>query len=92
MTERFGQSKLRLRAKEKRCDRHNELPSQPASVIPPDDPTREVRIAMPDAPNVRHFSVPFGDTYTVRVTGQESGGRYCLIDPGRARRVRMIAV
>jgi quercetin dioxygenase-like cupin family protein len=28
---------------------------------------------------MRHFSV-FGDTYTILVTGEESGGRYSLID------------
>jgi quercetin dioxygenase-like cupin family protein len=52
----------------------------PVSELPPDDPKREVRIANPDGPNMRHVSVPFGDTYTILVTGDESGGRYSLID------------
>ena len=55
-------------------------PSQPASALPPDDPKREVRIANADEPNMRHISVPFGDTYTILVSGDESGGHYSLID------------
>jgi quercetin dioxygenase-like cupin family protein len=55
-------------------------PSQPASSLPPDDPKREVLLANADGPNTRHISVPFGDTYTILVSGDESGGRYSLID------------
>jgi quercetin dioxygenase-like cupin family protein len=55
-------------------------PSQPASALPPDNLKREVRIADADGPNMRHIAVPFGDTYTILVTGDESGGRYSLID------------
>jgi quercetin dioxygenase-like cupin family protein len=55
--------------------------SQTASVLPPDDPKRAVRIANPDGPNMRHVSLgSVGDTYTILVSGQETGGRYSLID------------
>jgi hypothetical protein len=55
-------------------------PPQPTFSLPPDDPKRQVRIANADGPNMRHLSVPFGDTYTILVSGDESGGRYSLID------------
>lgn len=53
--------------------------SQPASAIPADDPRRELTVANPDAPKMRHISIA-GDTYTILVSGAESAGRYCLID------------
>jgi quercetin dioxygenase-like cupin family protein len=56
-------------------------PSQPPSALPPDDLTREVLVTNPDGPNMRHVSLgSVGDTYTILVSGQESGGRYSLID------------
>ena len=55
-------------------------PSQSSSALPPDDPKREVLIGNADGPSMRHIGVPFGDTYTILVTGDESGGRYSLID------------
>ena len=56
-------------------------PSQLPSALPPDDPTREVLVTNPDGPNMRHVSLgSVGDTYTILVSGQESGGRYSLID------------
>ncbi len=56
-------------------------PSVPGSALPPDDPTRKLGIANPDGPDMRRVSVgSAGDTYTILVSGQESGGRYCLID------------
>jgi quercetin dioxygenase-like cupin family protein len=51
------------------------------SILPSDDPKREVRIVNPDGPNMRHISLgDVGDTYTILVTGQETDGRYSLID------------
>lgn len=52
---------------------------QPAAEIPPDDPTRELTLANPEDPTSRHISVA-GGTYTILVTGKETGGRYSLID------------
>jgi quercetin dioxygenase-like cupin family protein len=54
-------------------------PSQPEAGIPPDDPRRELTVANPDSPKLRHVSIA-GDTYTILVSGVETAGRYCLID------------
>jgi quercetin dioxygenase-like cupin family protein len=53
-------------------------PSQPAP-IPPDDPRRNLVLANPDDPKARHVSVA-GGTYTILLSGAETGGRYYLID------------
>lgn len=47
--------------------------------IPPDDLRRKLVVANPDGPGLRHVSVA-GDTYTILVRGEDTGGRYCLID------------
>jgi quercetin dioxygenase-like cupin family protein len=47
--------------------------------IPPDDANRKVTVANPDDPKLRHISVA-GGTYTILVSGEQTGGRYCLID------------
>ena len=49
------------------------------NTIPPDDTTRKLTLANPDDPNARHVSVA-GGTYTILVSGKETGGRYSLID------------
>ncbi len=53
--------------------------SQPGSVIPADDPNRQLTIVEPDSPSLRRVSV-VGDTYTILVSGADTAGRYCLID------------
>src|ERR1700737_3671514 len=53
--------------------------TQPEAVIPPDDARRKLTMANPEDPNMRHISVA-GGTYTILVTGEQTGGRYCLID------------
>jgi quercetin dioxygenase-like cupin family protein len=45
--------------------------------IPDDDPTRELVHASSE--DATHVSV-VGDTYTMLVTGDQTAGRYCLID------------
>ncbi len=55
-------------------------PPQTASALPPDDLRRAVLIAASGHPNTRRTAVPFGDTYTILVSGEETGGRYSLID------------
>ena len=52
---------------------------QPGSEIPPDDKTRSLTVAGPDDPHARHVSV-VGNTYTILVSGEQTAGRYCLID------------
>ncbi len=49
------------------------------STIPPDDPRRTLTIANPDDPGSPHISIA-GDTYTILVSGEQSGGHHCLID------------
>lgn len=52
---------------------------QPQAAIPPDDATRKLTLANPDDLRSRHISVA-GGTYTILVSGEETGGRYSLID------------
>jgi quercetin dioxygenase-like cupin family protein len=47
--------------------------------IPLDDPARELAIAHPDDPSLTHLAV-VGDTYTVLLSGEQTAGRYALID------------
>jgi hypothetical protein len=65
----------------------------PAAALPPDDVTRTLTVANPDDPAMGHISVA-GGTYTILVTGKDTGGRYCLIDmlipPGGADRRRTV--
>lgn len=53
--------------------------TQPGSAIPADDPDRKLSIVHPDDPGLRHVAV-VGDTYTILLSGQETAGKYCLID------------
>jgi quercetin dioxygenase-like cupin family protein len=48
-----------------------------APTIPPDDLKRSLALAQPD--NLPHIGL-VGDTYTITVTGEETNGRFCLID------------
>jgi quercetin dioxygenase-like cupin family protein len=54
-------------------------PTSPVSAIPADDPTRRLTIARPDDPSLPCVAL-VGDTYTVLLSGEETAGRYCLID------------
>jgi quercetin dioxygenase-like cupin family protein len=54
-------------------------PSHTVSAIPPDDPTRTLSLVNADQSTVRHISL-VGDTYTILLSGDQTGGRYCLID------------
>lgn len=47
--------------------------------IPPDDPSREAVDRDPDEDGLRHLAV-VGDTYTVLLSGEDTGGAYTLID------------
>ena len=49
------------------------------TALPPDDAARRLTVANPDDPAGRHVSV-VGGTYTILVTGADTGGRYSLID------------
>jgi quercetin dioxygenase-like cupin family protein len=45
--------------------------------IPPDDLKRTLTLAQPD--KLRHIGL-VGDTYTITVTGEQTDGRFCVID------------
>ena len=52
----------------------------PAPAIPEDDPTRQAAVARPDDDQtLAHWGV-VGDTYTILISGEETAGRYTLID------------
>ncbi len=47
--------------------------------IPDDDPERALTIADADDPALSHLAIA-GGVYTILVSGDDTGGRYCLID------------
>ena len=51
--------------------------SSAQATIPPDDPKRSLTVAQPD--NLPHIGL-VGDTYTITVTGEQTAGRFCVID------------
>ena len=60
-------------------NRHS-IKSQPATPLPPDDPQRNCKLARPETdPSLPHIAL-VGDTYTVLLSGDDTDGRYCLID------------
>ena len=48
-------------------------------MIPDDDPSRSLTVANPDDPGTTYISL-VGNTYGMLVTGEQTNGRYCLID------------
>jgi quercetin dioxygenase-like cupin family protein len=54
--------------------------SRPGAEIPPDDLQRVLTIARPDTDqSLPHIGL-VGDTYTILLSGNDTNGRYCLID------------
>lgn len=47
--------------------------------LPPDDPERQLTVTDRDAPEVAQVFL-VGDTYSVLISGEQTNGRYCLID------------
>jgi quercetin dioxygenase-like cupin family protein len=45
--------------------------------IPPDDGNRNLKFAQPD--ELPHIGL-VGDTYTITVTGEDTAGRFCVVD------------
>ena len=52
----------------------------PTTPIPADDPRRRLTVARPDTDESLPHVGLVGDTYTVLVSGEDTAGRYCLID------------
>jgi quercetin dioxygenase-like cupin family protein len=50
------------------------------SNVPPDDPSRKLALARPDADSKSPFIGIVGDTYTILLTGNDTRDRFCLID------------
>ena len=50
-----------------------------SSAIPPDDGVRQVALASPDDPELRNIAMA-GDTYTILISGDETAGRFAVID------------
>ena len=56
------------------------ITSQPLTPLPSDDPQRSLKIARPNTDeSLPHIGL-VGDTYTVLLSGDDTNGRYCLID------------
>ena len=56
------------------------ITKQPATPIPPDDSRRTSKLARPDTDqSLPHIGL-VGDTYTILLSGDDTNGRYCLID------------
>jgi quercetin dioxygenase-like cupin family protein len=54
--------------------------TSPAPPLPPDDLQRKLIVARADGPQkLPHIGLA-GDTYTILLTGEDTAGRYCLID------------
>lgn len=56
------------------------ITSQPSTPIPPDDLKRQLKVARPNTDESLPHSGLVGDTYTVLISGEDTGGRYCAID------------
>jgi quercetin dioxygenase-like cupin family protein len=55
-------------------------PTSQHAAIPPDDPRRRLAIARPDEDQALPHLGVVGDTYTILLTGEDTAGRYTLID------------
>lgn len=49
------------------------------STIPADDPQRNLTVAKTTDPNLNHIALA-GNIYTILLTGNDTAGRYCLIE------------
>ena len=59
---------------------HNSITAQPLSPIPADSLLRKLAVADSNKDkSLRHLGI-VGDTYTILLTGDDTDGRYCLID------------
>jgi quercetin dioxygenase-like cupin family protein len=47
--------------------------------LPADDLTRNLSLADADGPSAKHIGL-VGDTYTITVSGKDTGDRFCVID------------
>ena len=50
-----------------------------SAALPADNPSRPLAVARPDDPDLVHLAV-VGDTYTVLIDGEQTAGRFAMID------------
>ena len=56
------------------------ITSQPSTPVPSDDLQRSLKVARPNTDqDLPHIALA-GDTYTILLSGDDTNGRYCLID------------
>lgn len=59
---------------------NHSITSQPVSPLPPDDLRRSLTLTRPNEDqNLPHVGI-VGDTYTILLSGDDTDGRFCLID------------
>lgn len=59
---------------------HSPQPIEAIEATPPDDPRRQLTLARPNEDqSLPHLGIS-GDTYTILLSGDDTAGRYCLID------------
>jgi quercetin dioxygenase-like cupin family protein len=56
------------------------ITSQPVSPLPSDNLKRSIKVARPDTDQSSPHIGLVGDTYTILLSGDDTNGRYCLID------------
>ena len=56
------------------------ITAQPISPIPPDNLQRKLAVARPNQDEKLPHIGLVGDTYTILLSGNDTNGRYCLID------------
>lgn len=66
--------------KEQDTMNNHSITSQPLTPLPPDDLKRSLAVAKPDEDQSLPHIGMVGDTYTVLLSGNDTDGRYCLID------------
>ena len=59
--------------------RHSITSVPPGTQLPADDPARGLTVVAPDDAGARHIALA-GASYTILVSGEQTDGRYCLID------------
>lgn len=58
----------------------SDIPNAAPQPVPPDDPERDLTFARPDEDGSLPHIGMVGDTYTILISGEDTAGRYTLID------------
>src|SRR5438874_8155221 len=66
--------------KRKQLMNKHAITAQPISPIPPDDPQRNLMLARPNEDQSLSHIALMGDTHNILLSGNDTNGRYCLID------------